>query len=136
VNVLELVIVVLLLAAVIAMVVLLLHRRPTSDGASQAVLRALSDLGSLKSHVETVSTQQSALGQSLGMLQAAVQGVETKVLESSAGVRDAIGKDLSDARLVVERLKVDAEERRRMEEDVQASARRIETVPSVNSPRR
>jgi DNA recombination protein RmuC len=75
-----------------------------------------------------VSNQQGALSQSLGMLQAAVQGVETKVLESSAGVREAIGKDLSDARIVVERLKVDGEERRRMEEDVQASARRIETV--------
>ncbi len=127
-NVLELVLVVLLLAAVIAMVFLLLIRRPGPDQASQAVLRALSDLGALKSHVETVSNQQGTLGQSLGMLQAAVQGVETKVLESSAGVRDALGKDLSDARLVVERLKVDAEERRRMEEDVQASARRIETV--------
>ncbi|HEX7198687.1 MAG TPA: DNA recombination protein RmuC [Dongiaceae bacterium] len=92
------------------------------------MLAALGDLGSLKSHVETVSAQQGALSQSLGMLQAAVQGVETKVLESSAGVREAIGKDLSDARIVVERLKVDGEERRRMEEDVQASARRIETV--------
>jgi len=128
VNVLELVLVVLLLAAVMAMFFLLLIRRPAPDGTSQAVLRALSDLGALKSHVETVSNQQGTLGQSLGMLQAAVQGVETKVLESSAGVRDALGKDLSDARLVVERLKVDAEERRRMEEDVQASARRIETV--------
>ncbi|TMD84071.1 MAG: DNA recombination protein RmuC [Chloroflexi bacterium] len=127
-NVLELVLVVLLLAAVMAMFFLLLIRRPAPDGTSQAVLRALSDLGALKSHVETVSNQQGTLGQSLGMLQAAVQGVETKVLESSAGVRDALGKDLSDARLVVERLKVDAEERRRMEEDVQASARRIETV--------
>src|SRR5207248_1349504 len=58
----------------------------------------------------------------------AVQGVGTKVLESSAGVRDAIGKDLSDARIAMERLKADAVERRRMEEDVQASARRIETV--------
>jgi DNA recombination protein RmuC len=128
VNVPELVLVILLLAAVIAMFFLLLIRRPATDGASEAVLRALSDLGALKSHVETVSNQQGSLGQSLGMLQAAVQGVETKVLESSAGVRDALGKDLSDARLVVERLKVDAEERRRMEEDVQASARRIETV--------
>lgn len=127
-NVLELVVAVLLLAALLALIALLVLRRPTSDGASDAVLRALADLGALKSNVESVSNQQSSLSQSLGMLQAAVQGVETKVLESSAGVRDAIGKDLSDARLVVERLKVDAEERRRMEEDVQASARRIETV--------
>jgi DNA recombination protein RmuC len=124
----ELVLASLLLAAVVALATLLLVRRPPVAGASDSVLRALADLGSLKSNVESVSSQQSSFSQSLGLLQAAVQGVETKVLESSAGVRDALGKDLSDARLVVERLKVDAEERRRMEEDVQASARRIESV--------
>jgi DNA recombination protein RmuC len=127
VSVLELVIVILMVAVLLSLLAVL-TRRPSSTGPSDAVLSALADLGSLKSHVETVSAQQGALSQSLGMLQAAVQGVETKVLESSAGVREAIGKDLSDARIVVERLKVDGEERRRMEEDVQASARRIETV--------
>jgi DNA recombination protein RmuC len=128
VNVLELVLAVMLLAALLGVLALLFTRRPSQDGASEAVLRALADLGALKSHVETVSNQQSSLSQGLGTLQTAVQGVETRVLETSAGVREAIGKDLSEARLVVERLKVDAEERRRMEEDVQASARRIENV--------
>jgi DNA recombination protein RmuC len=127
VSVLELVLVVLLLAILISLLAQLI-RRPSATGPSDAVLAALADLGALKSHLETVSSQQSSLTQSFGMLQAAVQGVETKVLESSAGVREAIGKDLSDARIVVERLKIDGEERRRMEEDVQASARRIETV--------
>ncbi len=126
-NVLELVLTVLLVATLLCLVALLI-RRPTTTGPSDAVLAALTDLGALKSNVEAVSNQQSALSQSLNMVQTAVQGVETKVLESSAGVRDAIGKDLSDARIAMERLKVDAEERRRMEEDVQASARRIETV--------
>jgi DNA recombination protein RmuC len=127
VNVLELVLVFLLVGTLLCLVAVL-TRRPTATGPSDAVLAALTDLGSLKSNVEAVSNQQSALSQSLSMVQTAVQGVETKVLESSAGVRDAIGKDLSDARVAMERLKVDAEERRRMEEDVQASARRIETV--------
>jgi len=127
VSVLEMVLAVLLVATVICLVGLLV-RRPTAIAPSDAVLAALTDLGALRSHVETVSNQQSALSQSLSMVQTAVQGVETKVLESSAGVRDAIGKDLSDARVAMERLKADAEERRRMEEDVQASARRIETV--------
>ncbi len=126
-SVLELVLVILLVATLLCLLGLLV-RRPAAASPSDAVLAALSDLGALKSHVETVSNQQSALNQSLSMVQTAVQGVETKVLESSAGVRDAIGKDLSDARVAMERLKADAEERRRMEEDVQASARRIETV--------
>jgi DNA recombination protein RmuC len=127
VNVLELVLVVLLAVTLVCLLAMLI-RRPAATGPSDAVLAALTDLGALKSNVEAVSNQQSALSQSLGMVQTAVQGVETKVLESSAGVRDAIGKDLSEARIAMERLKVDAEERRRMEEDVQASARRIETV--------
>jgi DNA recombination protein RmuC len=127
VSALELVLTIMLLAVLLGLVAVVI-RRPAATAPSDAVLAALADLGALKTHVETVSNQQGALSQSLGMLQAAVQGVETKVLESSAGVREAIGKDLSDARIVVERLKVDGEERRRMEEDVQASARRIETV--------
>ncbi|TME79922.1 MAG: DNA recombination protein RmuC [Chloroflexi bacterium] len=126
-SVLELVLVVLLVATLLCLFALVI-RRPAAASPSDAVLAALSDLGALKSHVETVSNQQSAMNQSLSMVQTAVQGVETKVLESSAGVRDAIGKDLADARVAMERLKADAEERRRMEEDVQASARRIETV--------
>ena len=127
-NVFELVLAFGVIAALVVLVLTVQGRRPASDGPSDAVLKALAELGALKSHIETVTSQQAALGQSLGTLQSAVQGVESKVLESSATVRDAIGKDLSEARLVVERLKVDAEERRRIEDDVQASARRIETV--------
>ena len=124
----ELVLVVLATAALAGVVGLLISRRPTPPIASEAVLKALADLGSLKSQVDSMTSQQGALTQTMGNLQVAVQGVGTKVLESSAGVRDALGRELSEARVVVERLKVDAEERRRMEEDVQASARRIETV--------
>ncbi|MDQ6710030.1 MAG: DNA recombination protein RmuC [Candidatus Dormibacteraeota bacterium] len=127
-NVLELLLAVLATAALATAVTLLLNRRPAAPVASEAVLRALADLGSLKSQVESMTSQQGALSQTMGTLQVAVQGVGTKVLESSAGVRDALGRELSEARVVVERLKVDAEERRRMDEDVQASARRIETV--------
>jgi DNA recombination protein RmuC len=103
-------------------------RTPVNTAPSDAILKALTELGALKTQVESVTGHQAALGQSLASLQSSVQGVESKVVESSASVRDAIGKDLSEARLVVERLKIDAEERRRIEDDVQASARRIESV--------
>jgi DNA recombination protein RmuC len=127
-NVFELALLVLVSGALAAAAVLLLQRPAPKPEVSDAVLRALADLGSLKSQVESMTSQQGALSQTMGTLQVAVQGVGTKVLESSAGVRDALGRELSEARVVVERLKVDAEERRRMDEDVQASARRIETV--------
>jgi DNA recombination protein RmuC len=126
-NVLELILAVLAVACLF-LLILVLNRRPAAPIASEAILRALADLGSLRSQVESVSSQQGALTQTIGTLQMAVQGVGTKVLESSAGVRDALGRELSEARVVVEHLKTDAQERRRMDEDVQASARRIETV--------
>lgn len=107
---------------------LYLSRRSVAPPPSDAVLRSLADLGSLRGQVEAVTSQQSAIAQTLAALQASVQGVETRVVESSAGVRDAIGRELQEARVVVERLKADAESSRRMEEDVQAAARRIETV--------
>ena len=127
-NVLELVFALVTIGALLVVVLLVQNRRPAPDGASEAILKALAELGALKTHVETVTTQQASLTQSLVTLQSAVQGVESRVVESSASVRNAIGKDVSEARLVVERLKMDAEERRRIEDDVQASARRIETV--------
>ncbi len=127
-NVLAVVLVLVLLAVLALVFVMLQNRGPMADQTATAVLRALTDLSALKTNVETVTGQQAALSQSLMALQSSVQGVESRVLESSASVRDALGKDLSEARLVVERLKLDAEERRRIEDDVQASARRIETV--------
>ncbi len=127
-NVLAVVLVLALVAGLALVFVMLQTRGPMADQTATAVLRALTDLSALKTNVETVTGQQAALSQSLMALQSSVQGVESRVLESSASVRDALGKDLSEARLVVERLKLDAEERRRIEDDVQASARRIETV--------
>ncbi len=115
-------------AVATAIFLALAGRRTEGAVSTDAVLRALAELGSLKSQVETVSAQQGAFGQTLGSLHLAVQGVESKVLESTAGVKDAIGRELHEARVVMERLKVDAEARHRMEEEVQASARRIESV--------
>jgi DNA recombination protein RmuC len=122
---------VLVLAALVALVViasLLVARRPPSAPASDALLRSLADLGALRGQVEAVTTQQSTIVQTLGTVQTAVQSVESRVLESSTGVRDVIGRQLQEARVAVERLKADGEARHRLEEEVQASARRIETV--------
>jgi DNA recombination protein RmuC len=120
--------VVALAALAVAVFLALTGRRPEGTVSTEAVLRAVAELGSLKSQVETVSSQQVSFAQTLGNLHLAMQGVESKVLESSAGVKDALGRELAEARVAVERIKVDAESRHRMEEEVQASARRIETV--------
>ena len=128
-NVLELVLG-LALAACLVLTIWLARQAttPVDTAGSEAILKALTELGALKAQVESVSGHQAALSQSLAGIQSSVLGVESRVVESSASVRDAIGKDLSEARLVVERIKIDADERRRIEDDVQASARRIESV--------
>ena len=125
-NVAELVLGLALIASLLTIALVFQRRKPVEAMPADAILKALTDLTALKTQVEAVTGNQAALSQSL--VHSTVQGVESKVVESSANVREAIGKDLSEARLVVERLKLDAEDRRRIEDDVQASARRIETV--------
>ncbi|TMD42142.1 MAG: DNA recombination protein RmuC [Chloroflexi bacterium] len=127
-NVAELVLGLALIASLLTIALVFQRRKPVEAMPADAILKALTDLTALKTQVEAVTGNQAALSQSLVSLHSTVQGVESKVVESSANVREAIGKDLSEARLVVERLKLDAEDRRRIEDDVQASARRIETV--------
>jgi DNA recombination protein RmuC len=117
-----------LLALAVMAALLYLGRSRAAPPQPEAVLRSLADLGSLRGQVEAVTSQQSAIAQALLTLQTSVQGVETRVVESSAGVREAIGQDLKEARVAVERLKAYSEDSRRREEEVQASARRIETV--------
>src|SRR5438445_13369617 len=91
-----------LLALAVLAAALFLSRRSVAPPPSDAVLRSLADLGSLRGQVESVTSQQSAIAQTLAALQAAVQGVETRVVESSAGVRAAVGRELQEARVVVE----------------------------------
>jgi DNA recombination protein RmuC len=128
-SVLELVFMAIALAALcLAVLVLLGARRNSQPLPQEAVVRSLADLGAIKAQVENFTQQQAALGQTIGTLHQAVRGVETRVLESSSGVKDSIGRQLQEAQMAVERLKGDAEARVRREEEVQASARRIEAV--------
>jgi len=109
---------------------LLLAGRRRAQGAvsPDTLLRSLGDLASLKSQVDALSSQQGGLVQTMGSLHSAVQGVGTQVVQSSVGVQEAIGRQLQEARFAVERLKADAEARKRLEDEIQASSRRIETV--------
>ena len=103
-------------------------RRSSTAFAGDPVVRSLADLGSLRSNVEALASQQLAMTQTLTSLQAAVHGVETRVVQSSAGMQETIGRQLQEARVAMERLKADAEARRRLDDEIQASARRIEAV--------
>jgi DNA recombination protein RmuC len=95
---------------------------------ADAMLRSLADLGGMRAQVDALTAQQVGLTQTLGGLQTALQGVETRIVQSSAGVQETIGRQVNEARVAVERLKADAQARQRLDEDIQASSRRIETV--------
>ncbi len=102
------------------------RRRPPV--APEALAGSLGDLGSLKWQLEAIGMQQLGLAQTLSTLQSAVAGVETRVVQSSAGMQAAITRELQEARVAVERLKADADARQRLDDELQASSRRIEAV--------
>lgn len=93
-----------------------------------SILQSLADLSGVKAQVDALTAQQVGISQTLGGLHTALQGVETRIVQSSAGVQETIGRQVQEARVAVERLKADAQARQRMDEDIQASSRRIETV--------
>jgi DNA recombination protein RmuC len=93
-----------------------------------SMLGTLADLGGMKAQVDALTAQQVGLTQTLGGIQTALQGVETRIVQSSAGVQETLGRQLQEARVGVERLKADAQARQRLDEELQSSARRIETV--------
>lgn len=93
-----------------------------------SVLRSLADLTGVKAQVEALAAQQVGLAQTLGGLHTALAGVETRIVQSSAGVQETLGRQVQEARVAVERLKADTAARQRLEEEMQASSRRIETV--------
>jgi DNA recombination protein RmuC len=93
-----------------------------------SMLRSLADLGGMRAQVDALTAQQVGLTQTLGGLQTALQGVETRIVQSSAGVQETLGRQLQEARVGVERLKADAQARQHLDEELQASSRRIETV--------
>jgi DNA recombination protein RmuC len=126
VNVIDLVLLGVALGAVGLALGLLTRGRPGAP--PDSLLRSLADLGGVKAQMDALTAQQVGLTQTLGGLQTALQGVETRIVQSSAGVQETLGRQVQEARVAVERLKADAMARQRLEEEIQASSRRIETV--------
>ena len=125
-SVLDLVLLGVALGAVGLLIGMLVRGRQPAP--PEAVLRSLADLSGVKAQVDALTAQQVGLTQTLGGLHTALQGVETRIVQSSAGVQETIGRQVQEARVAVERLKADAAARQRLEEEMQASSRRIETV--------
>ncbi len=126
---------IILLIAVIIVVVLLLvlivRQKPPKSGLDEIVtplLASIQDLASLKTQVDTIAQAQSSLHQAVTNLDGALKGVETRVVESAAKVKDSVREDLVKAREGIDHLKTVYEARRQLEEELRKATQRIEGV--------
>lgn len=127
----EIVLIVIVAVLSLILVVLLVRRKAPGAESSEAfklLAQRLEDVGGLKSKVDTVASAQENLHQSLTLLQTALKGLETRVVETAGSVKDSVLKDFQEARTVLETIKTELDARRQLENQLQESARRIETV--------
>jgi hypothetical protein len=78
--------------------------------------------------VATLSNAHPVVVQNLNKLEVALKGLETKFAETSGDVKQAISKDVSDARKVLVELKTRFEDQTKRDDDIHAITRRIERV--------
>lgn len=74
------------------------------------------------------SEARGELARGLSQVEVAVKGLELRLLEQGASSQAAFLRDLSEARRALEGLRVAQEERRRLEDELRTSSRRIEAV--------
>ncbi len=92
------------------------------------VLRVATDMGVMRSQVETMAQNQAGLQQTLSLLQDAISGVATKVTDEAAGVRRDLQGDLQSAKETIAAVRTATEARQRLEDELQQAMRRIEAV--------
>jgi hypothetical protein len=124
---------VLLAAIVILLVVVLvrLSRQKQASAFDQAMptlLDSLKSLSAVQSQVGTLANSNSVIVQNINKLEVAFKGLETKFAESTGDVKQAISKDVGDARKVLIELKTRFEDQTKRDDDIHAITRRIERV--------
>lgn len=107
---------------------LLLRRNAGTEGRRDTPQPGLSEIIAMKAQMEGLVQSQAAFRESLGRLETGLSGLETRVVESSGGVRETLQRDLLGARSVIESLKAAQESRKVIEEELRQSARHIEAV--------
>lgn len=121
-----------IVAVLSLLIIILLVRRKAPGGESSEALKLLAqrleDVGALKGKVDVVASAQENLHQSLTLLQTALKGLETRVVETTGSVKDSVLKDFQEARTVLQAIKTELEARKQLENQLQESTRRIETV--------
>lgn len=119
------------LSVVIALILSLLFRglgNLAERKRGDTMARALVDLGSLKSEIQALTIAQTNIHQAASSLSNAVTSLETKMVETTGGVKESLGRELQDARRIVDELKTQLETRHQFENEVRDAARRIEAI--------
>jgi hypothetical protein len=123
-----------LLAATVLLLVVVLMRvsRRREAGASEQALATLLDslksLSAVESQVGTLANAHASVVQNLAKLEVGLKGLETKFAETSGDVKQAISRDVGDARKVLVELKTRFEDQTKRDDDIHAVTRRIERV--------
>ncbi|MGH9787746.1 MAG: DNA recombination protein RmuC [Candidatus Acidiferrales bacterium] len=123
-----LVVVVVAIAAGAAIGYRFARRSAAPPAVSPEVVSALKDVGALKSQVELMAQAQAAAQRSLGELQ-------TRLAESTGGVKADLLKVLNDTRQSLEGLKADYAARKTQEENLHQAVKGIEAVIAGGSTR-
>lgn len=86
------------------------------------------DVGALKSKVDGIALVQDNLRQSLTTFEVALKGVETKVVESAGSVKESVLRDFGGVRETLAKITSELEARKKLEQELEESSRRIEAV--------
>ncbi len=118
---------ILLLVALVVLIIVILQK-PDSTRAITAALNAVGDLSAVRTQVQTIAAAQTQLQQAVATLESATREIGTRVTEASGAVKDDLGREIREARGVVEQIRTDYEARRKMEDELRSAALRIEAV--------
>jgi DNA anti-recombination protein RmuC len=129
----DIILYVLLFATVVLLIAVLARlsrqrQRSPFDEALPTLLDSLKNLAAVQSQVTSLGNAHSVVVQNLNKLEVALKGLETKFAETSGDVKQAISKDVGDARKVLVELKTRLEDQTRRDDDIHAITRRIERV--------
>jgi hypothetical protein len=128
------VVIYILLAAIVVLLVAVLgrlgrQRQPGAfDQALPTILDSLKTMSAVQSQVATLAGANSLVVQNINKLEVALKGLEAKFAEGTGDVKQAISKDVGDARKVLAELKTRFEDQTKRDDDIHAITRRIERV--------
>jgi len=123
-----------LLAAIVVLLAVILGRLARQkqasaiDQALPTILESLKNMSAVQSQVTTLANANSLIMQNLNKLEVALKGFETKLAEGTGDVKQAISKDVGDARKVLIELKTRFEDQTKRDDDIHVITRRIERV--------